>query len=299
VNVIGIDVAQKEHWVQEARGRYRLENEKSAIKAWMKGVPKDTIIALEATGGHGQLLADLAFKRGLKVFILSPRQVRGYRVSLGRRAKTDKLDCGLIREFVESNHQHLHAYRPWDEPWKTARRLLRLRCGLADDRARIATRMKALGASARDIASVTRGIKAHMRKLERQIHELMKDDPGYKALQTINGIGPLTAAATTAVMRQIPLKSSDAFIAYMGYDMKVEDSGKSKGVRKISHWGDRRLRALYYNCANSAGSTQTWREYKQRMLDKGLKPVQANCALARKLARTAFHVFTTQESFGT
>src|SRR5256885_14817949 len=64
----------------------------------------------------------------------------------------------------------------------------------------------------------------------------------------------------------------------------------SKGMRTISHWGDRRLRSLFYNCANCAGNHPHWKPYKEMLLDKGLKPVQANCALARRMLRTAFTV---------
>ena len=275
----------------------QIKNDPLAIKGWLKTLPKDAVIALESTGGYGMALARIAHRSGRTVFMLAPRQVSAYRRALGRRAKNDHLDAGLIRDFVEVNHMHLHAYEPWAEPWRRLRDTVRLRTRLAKDRGRIALRMRAFGKPSREIASATRGLKQYILKLDRQIEEELKDIPEAKAVRSPRGIGPLTTAGTVATLKQIPLKTADAFVAFTGLDLIVSDSGKSKNKRAISSWGDETLRSLFYMAGKTAASLPEWSDYVATLAARGMKPIQIHCAVARRLARIAFALYRSGQTF--
>src|ERR1700693_3353863 len=49
----------------------RVANERRAILAWLRTVPPGSRLGLEATGAHHELLADLAHRAGLQVFVLN------------------------------------------------------------------------------------------------------------------------------------------------------------------------------------------------------------------------------------
>ena len=46
------------------------------------------------------------------------------------------------------------------------------------------------------------------------------------------GIGPINAAALVAIFHRGVFSKSDAFIAFMGLDVRVRESGYFKGKRK-------------------------------------------------------------------
>ncbi|WP_256596250.1 IS110 family transposase, partial [Pseudomonas sp. LAMO17WK12:I9] len=53
-----------------------------------------------------------------------------------------------------------------------------------------------------------------------------------KRCQAIEGIGPLTAAALNLAFLRGSFRSSDAFIAFLGLDVRVKESGRYNGRRK-------------------------------------------------------------------
>lgn len=274
-----------------------VSNDRKAIREWVKTTPEDAVIALESTGGYGVALAEIAHRLGRKVYVLAPRQIVAHRRSLGRRAKNDRLDARLIRDFIQKNHELLQPFEPWAEPWKSLRSTVRLRTRLARDRARIALRMRAFATSPKEIAAVTRGIQKYVRQLDKKIEDQLKQVPETSAVRSPKGIGTLTAAASIAALKQIPFKDGNAFVAYMGLDLIVSDSGKHKGQRFLSSWGDETLRSLYYLAAKSAARRPEWQPYTQQLAARGMKPIQIHCALARRLARIVFALYHSGEHF--
>jgi len=65
--------------------------------------------------------------------------------------------------------------------------------------------------------------------------------------RAIPGVGPLTAMALVAVYHRGHFRSVDAFIAFMGTDVRVRESGQSRGRRKLTKKGDPELRRLLFN----------------------------------------------------
>jgi transposase len=59
-----------------------------------------TAVAVEATGGYETVVAATLGAAGLAVVVVNPAQVRAFARALGRRAKTDPIDAGVIAHFV-------------------------------------------------------------------------------------------------------------------------------------------------------------------------------------------------------
>jgi hypothetical protein len=57
-------------------------------------------VALEATGGFESLAVATLTGSGLPVMVVNPAQVRAFANALGKRAKTDPIDAGVIAAFV-------------------------------------------------------------------------------------------------------------------------------------------------------------------------------------------------------
>jgi transposase len=61
-----------------------------------------TVIVCEATGGLEIPLVLACAAQGLPIVVLNPRLVRDFARSLGRRAKTDKLDAAVLAHYAEA-----------------------------------------------------------------------------------------------------------------------------------------------------------------------------------------------------
>ena len=79
--------------------------------------------------------------------------------------------------------------------------------------------------------------------------------------------------------------NGDAFIAFLGMDLRAKDSGKKNGPRHLPKKGDTELRRLAHNAAMAACRSATWKPYYESYLARGLAKTQALVILARKLCR--------------
>src|SRR5688500_4875859 len=59
-------------------------------------------IAVEATGGYETVVAASLSAAGLPVVVVNPAQVRAFAAAVGKRAKTDAIDAGVLAHFAEA-----------------------------------------------------------------------------------------------------------------------------------------------------------------------------------------------------
>ena len=84
---LGIDVCKDElvicDWDTEAISA--LENQASAIKAWLKSLYGPVRIAIEPTSHYHLEVVEQAHALGIKVYLINPRQLAHYRVAVNVR----------------------------------------------------------------------------------------------------------------------------------------------------------------------------------------------------------------------
>ena len=103
--------------------------------------------------------------------------------------------------------------------------------------------------------------------------------------------------ALVATFHRHHFRNADAFVAFMGLDVRVRDSGKFRGRRKLTKKGDPEIRRLLYNAAMSACRHPHWKSYYQSLRDRGFSGTAALMALARKLVRVCYALLEKQVSF--
>lgn len=278
-----------------------LENTPRAITRWLKTLPPGPVcVALEATSTYHLSFALQAHAAGHTVYLIDGYRLSRYRDSIGQRAKTDVDDARLLRRYL--THERV-ALRPWIPPKKgylTLQKLLRRRALLV--RARVALQQSLAALSA--LRCATKALFQQLQRLDtlitRQIVTAISQagwQADFRRCQAIEGIGPLTAAALTMAFHRGTFKNSDAFVAFLGMDVRVRNSGKTTGRRKLSKKGDPELRRLLFLAAMQACRHGSWREIYQRHLQRGLAKTQALVILARKLARVAFALMKNQTQY--
>lgn len=301
---LGADVDSRSFMIADAAhgfAPHRLANDRRAIGAWLKSVPRGSRLGLEPTGGYQELLADLAHAAGLQVFMLNARDLRSYARGIGCRGKTDRIDAEVIARYVAHEHAELHPYLP---PSKEQRALARL----IKRRAKLVAIKGALSQSLRGLPGVRQELQQLIARLERligQVEALMRQalqqlpaaQRAAKQIDRIPGFGSLGSTCLGYALTRRPYENSDAVIAHTGFDPRPADSGQKRGRRRLSKRGPSELRRVLFNCGMAAAKSKLWRPYYQTQRAKGLSTTAAIIILTRKLVRVAFAVYKHNQPF--
>jgi transposase len=301
---IGADVAKDEIVVACSLGSFpvrKLANQRSALLAFLKGLPAGSRIGMESTGAYHELFADAAYKLGFVVFVLNPKDARHYAKAVGLRGKTDRVDAELIARMIAHEHAKLH---PWIPPTPEQREMARLisrRAKLSSLRQALSMSLKGLEGFATDLKALRARFDQVVARIDHRIKTLIEASPERKQrvshLRTIDGVGPVVGAALVNTLERVPLKSADAFVAFTGLDPRPDDSGQHRGKRRLSKRGPAELRRLLYVAAMSAKKKQAWKPLFEHYRAKGLSSTAALVILARRIARTAWSIYTYKTDF--
>lgn len=289
-----LDIAQSDNTTQ------CITNTPGAIAQWLNGLPEQSQLALEATGYYHDVVQELALAAGHRVYLVNGQQLNHYREAVGRRAKTDPGDAQLLLRYLVREQAELTPVKPLTCKEKQLWRLLQRRATLV--RARVQLRLSLSSEPAtRDLADeATQGLDRVIAKVDRQLRSLARElgwEADLERCRSIPGIGELNALALLASFRRGDFQRSDQFVAYLGLDVRVRDSGKSRGRRKLSKRGNPELRRLLYNAAMSASRTRHFKAFYERYRARGLSTTASAMALARKLVRIAFALLTKGDKF--
>ena len=307
--IIGADVSSTEIVVAWADARHptqTIANNRNRILAWLKQLPTEAVIGMEATGHFHHLLADDAARRGHTVYVVNPKHLAHYARGVGQRGKTDLLDAQVIARYVDRERDHLLAYVVPSTLQRTLRTLLSQRAAVIRHAVAITQNLHSTVASGgtslnRARQRALQGLDALVTEIDAELKRVVATQATLEAkraqLQTIVGIGFLNSIALTHRFDRTPFSNSDAVVAAYGLDPRPRDSGKHVGKRYLTKQGNPEDRRLIYLAAQSAAKTQTFKPIYTALLAKGFATTEAIVIIARKLLRIAFAVWTSGKPF--
>jgi transposase len=125
--------------------------------------------------------------------------------------------------------------------------------------------------------------------LERQIHQHLKHDAGYKAIQAINGVGRVSAAVLVAEIGDVTRFPTPAHLcSWCGLTPKHRESDLKTRRGRISKQGSRLIRAtLIEGISRYHGGAHLDRQYQQIVKRRGKH--KARVALARKVLTLVYY----------
>lgn len=299
--MIGCDVDSQ--WLQiNIHGHSDVEkiaNSEKAIRAWLGRLAEPACLALEATGRYHQALADLAQAAGVTVYVVNPRQLLHYREGVAQRAKTDPCDARLLARFLARERDQLRPFRPLPKAHRAAWQLLKRRAAVVRARQQLRQSIGSMRELNAACSQVVAQLDALVQTIERQMIGQMRSCglwPTVEQIQTIPGIGVISAICLVLVYHRGEFRSADAFVAFLGLDVRVRESGRYRGRRKLTKTGDGECRRILYNAA-MAGRRTAFKNYYERLRTRGLATTQACVAVARKQVRVAYSLIKNNQSF--
>jgi len=301
---IGVDVAKDEIVVACSESSFpvrQIANQHAAVLAFLKNLPAGSRIGIESTGSYHELFAEAAHQLGFRVFLLNPKDTRHYAKAVGLRGKTDRVDAKLLARMIAHEHTKLHAWIPPTAQQREMDRLIKRRATLVALRQAVEMSLHELDGFAADLKALRTRFNQLIARLDLRVKALLEADPerkqNFARLCTISGVGPVIGTALVNTLERVPLKSADAFVAFTGLDPRPDDSGQHRGKRRLSKRGPAELRRLLYMAAMSAISTKTWRPLYEHYRAKGLSSTATLVILARRIARTAWSIYTHKTEF--
>lgn len=301
--IVGIDVSKAKLDIHQwCSGEHEeITNTRAAIGAWLKRYAVGGLkIALEPTNRYHQCVAELAHEAGHEVYCVDPYRVSHYREGVGQRAKVDRTDAWLLARYLHHEGQQLRRWQPRDARAERLWQLLKRRATLVKTRTQLRQSLRDVEVAEVQIEALLVQFAATIRELERALHaEAIELGWGeaVRRCQALPGVGALTAVALVVAFHRGAFARVDAFIAYLGLDVRVRDSGTLRGQRKLTKRGDPEVRRLLYNAAMAARRNPLWEPYYVALTQRGLSTTAALVALGRKLARVCFSLLKQNATF--
>lgn len=303
--MIGIDVSKHTlsvcAWDQErerARWEGEFENAPAGIQALLAQTPPEEPWVLEPTGCYGEMLVHLAASEGRLVLAAPPRAAKQYLQSLHPRAKVDRLDAQGLARYA-STHR-LRRYRLKEPRLQRLWELLCVRRSLTKALATLALQRHAFSETQAELEASTAALRAQLKALDATLRQAGREFDLFRRLVAIPGVGVVSAAALTVRLRAIDFRSPHQFVAYLGLDLRVIDSGERRGRRRLTKQGDAMLRWLLYLAAQASLRVKQapyFRELYERKRAAGWASTQALCVVARKIAKIAWALAHSGESY--
>lgn len=246
------------------------------------------LIVTEATGGlEIDVVTELA-EAGFRISVVNPTRVREFAKAMGQYAKTDRIDAQLIAHFALKVHPAAICRKSEQQNLLSAlvRRRKQVIGFITAEKNRLFTTLEPL--RERVIAHIA-WLEEELEALGHEIRALIQADPVWREkeeiLQSVPGIGPVTAATLLAELPELGTVSRQKVASLAGVAPFNRDSGRRRGKRR-TFGGRAQVRRTLYMAALSASRTNpVIKRFYQRLLAKGkLKKVALTACMRRLLS---------------
>lgn len=302
VGYVAFDVGASKHAFAVGLGtrqeRGEVDNAPDEVLAFLKarlGACQRLRVVMEATGVYFLDLALLAQQAGAEVMVINPKAAHHFAKARGQRNKTDAIDAAMLLDYLQRM-----PFRPWQPPplavlqlRQYGRHLVRL----TDQRTRARNQLHALEATATSPQLLREDLREAIADLDRRIQRIsalamaqVRADARltaqFEAVDSVTGIGPSTAIALLGELLVLPQDlNSRACVCHAGLDVRVHQSGTSVALApRLSKHGNKYLRrALYMPALTAIAHDPHAKAFRDRLLARGKKKMQAVAAIMRKL----------------
>lgn len=288
---VGIDVA-KDHFdvaVHPQRHAFTLSANGPGFREVISRLSplEPELIVLEATGGYEKVLAAELVAAGLPVIIVNPRQVRSFAKACGILAKNDSIDASVLARFGEAVRPKL---RPIPDANAEAlsdlvarrRQLIEIRTAELN-RLQMARHPKVISSIQKHLASIDEQLK----ELDDDLDDFIRQSPVWREkdelLQSVKGIGPVTARVLLAEMPELGQANRREIAALAGLAPFDQDSGQFKGRRCIAGGRPVVRTTLYMATLSAVRYNPAIRAHYKHLKEKGKHFKVAIVACMRKL----------------
>ena len=299
--IFGVDISKDVFDVHGSkRGHNQYSNDGSGFKSFLKELPGEVLVVMEATGYYHYRLAQFLYKKGVIVSVVNPLSVKRFIQMKLAKVKTDKSDSKAICEYALINEVPI--YNALTDVQSECLQLFRLMDVYIKHRTATKNKMhgeEVLGIPSKYVYRSLRRNKKHLNKeissIEAKLLLLVKEDQQAQLtlLSTIPEIGQKTALFLIVITDGFTkFENSSQLCSYVGITPTIRESGSSVRARsRISKVGNKKLRNLLFLCSfNACKHNKSCRLLYERIVNKGKSKKLALIAVANKLLKQCFAI---------
>lgn len=215
---------------------------------------KPTLVTIEATGRLEFNFVLAAHKAKLPVAVCNPANARDFAKSIGRTAKTDKLDAMDIAYFGELTRPRLTILKP--EKLRLISDLLAVRSQCLEMSTMQKNRLKRMPQSVHSpIKAILKSIEKQIAGIDAKIEKLADEVPEWREqrdlLMSAKGVGKVLAYTLMSELPELGRLNNKEIAALVGVAPMNRDSGRYQGKRFI-RGGRRKVRNVLFMSMLSA-----------------------------------------------
>jgi transposase len=266
-------------------------------------------VCLEATGVYSMDLCIALFDAHVHIMVVNPQASHNFAKVLGKHSKTDAVDADTLAQYAERM-----PFQAWARPSDAAltlRVFARRMYALRHQKAAAKNQLHALTFGQSTPKSIKKDLLLAVSQLEKRFDVLsaealafIQSEPAlsvpYALLVGIKGVAQASAIALLGELLLMPKGLTHTqWVKFAGLDPKHFKSGTSIDKKaRLSKSGNRYIRAALYMPALSAKAHDPHvKAFFAHLLAKGKTPMQAVCAVMRKLVHALHGMLTHNQPF--
>ncbi len=289
--VAGVDVskARLDTQVEPGAATRSFPNDAAGQRAardWLRRLGVRRVV-LEPTGRYHRALHRCLDETGLEVVLANPLQARQFARSMGRLAKTARIDAAMLALFGRLPDRRHNLQQLKD--------LVAARAACVEDRANRRKRIAEFGPGlvAAALGRLNDAAEREIGVLDQAIADALEVDEALarraEILRSIAGIDPVATAVLCADMPELGSIGPKQAAALAGTAPFASDSGASRGARHIRGGRPRPRKVLYMAGTAARRCNPDMRVFYQRLTNCGgrdhRRHPQARCARQRLASR--------------
>jgi transposase len=297
----GVDISKNVFDVHGSKsGHNQFCNSPIGFKSFLKLLPEDSLVVMEATGYYHYSLSQFLCKHKIVVSVVNPLSVKRFIQMKLSRIKTDKRDDQANCDYGIYNTVPL--YNQINDMQSECRQLLSLKANYLKRRTSTKNKLhgeRVLGIPSKLVVQSLLLDKKHidreLAKIEKRLLLLVKTTSQRELtlLKSIPGIGDKTAVFLIVATDSFnKFNTASQLCSYLGTTPMIKRSGSSvRGRSRISKMGNRNLRNLMFMCSMSAYKyNKSCKAIHDRIVSKGKSSKLALMAVCNKLIHQAFAI---------
>lgn len=312
---VGIDAAMEnlmicKHYSDGKNKIKEIENKESIIKKFARELKEEDYrgkIIMESTGRHHMIGAIVLSENNLDARVINPLITKKYSSSSIRKVKTDKKDSEILAEIgIKEDNLPNRFYL--DRKGLSMRKKMRLIASLSKQLQNLSTiakeHQKTIKGLNCDLSKTEKLIFKTIDKLKKQKelleaeleNEIRLDNQNDKLSEKYNsvpGVSPYLASLSALIFSKDHSENSKQWIAFVGMDVSVKESGNWKGKGKLTKRGNNYLRQRLFSAAwGAVMHNDKFKEYYNYLRNNKHRSYRAALTIiARKIIKIMFSLF--------
>lgn len=315
---IGLDISKSSINVHIPLGKIDIEIDNTAksfkslhakLKKLYKKELDKLIFVFESTGSYSVSLYRFCGDKGIRVFMINPKQARNFAKAIAQRNKSDIIDARVLSEAImvaKPKEIHIPKIDPIVEEMKELMVYHRLK---VKQRTQLSNHLESLSAKegsktlCRTIKSEIKSLKQSEDKIVEQVYNIIMESKDlkskYDVITSIDGIGKIGGIVLLHLFIKYPYANQRQIVSLSGLDPIIRESGTSiKGQTRISKAGNRLYRGtLFMPAMASTKHNAKMKAFYERLKANGKHTTQAQIAVMRKLVVVAHSLYKSGEVY--